>query len=68
MACGRCGYKGYNETFVMRDAKTRPMITQCRFCKDVSAYSRRVQEIINGPREPAPVPVNADPSKVIPFP
>jgi len=45
MACQKCDYKGYIETYVHMHAGFRPAIKQCFNCNDVKAYSKRVQEM-----------------------
>lgn len=64
MACVKCEYLGYVETYVRRDAGFRPMVAQCQSCKDTAAYSRRIQYLLNEtelvqdfpPQPPPPVP------------
>lgn len=53
MACGKCDWKGFLESEIMVSDKVVPQIKQCAQCKDVTAYSRRVQDLLNGkPRRP----------------
>lgn len=44
MACSYCDHKGFIETKIQRDADLKSMIAQCPKCKDIQAYSKRVQQ------------------------
>lgn len=65
MACSRCDFKGFIESFVFRDAGMKPSLEQCRGCMDTEAYSKEVQrrhKVAAGIAEPL-----GEPAKVIPF-
>lgn len=61
MKCGKCGGKGYTETFYHYADALRPMISQC--C-DISAYSKRVKQLFS---DPVPETRGAPPAKVLQF-
>lgn len=56
MACARCEHKGYIETYVHISAGFRPAVKPCHHCNDVKAYSKRVQEMLNGKVVAEPMP------------
>jgi len=63
--CTGCDGQGFIESSVMRDARTYPSISQCPKCKNVAAYSRRVQEARGFA---APTVMAQAPTNVLAFP
>lgn len=53
MRCQKCGGLGYLETYHSWGGKFRPIVEQCPVCKDVAAYTKRVQQVHGEPNKKA---------------
>lgn len=42
MACQKCDFKGYIESFIAINAGFKSQIKQCFDCNDIEAYSKKV--------------------------
>lgn len=46
MACIKCDHRGYILSSRIGDGKISSTVIQCQNCKDIKAYTRKVQEMM----------------------
>ena len=44
MACRKCDFKGYIETFLLVGGRELPTVNQCFICRDIENYSKEVKK------------------------
>jgi hypothetical protein len=59
MACSKCDYKGYKEVETAAQGNFYPSVKQCLDCDDISAYSKRVKELLDN--RPSELPIQSRP-------